>query len=531
MQNNRWTLIRTLLRASGSGNMLKYEKDRKKRRKIIGGYIGAVILYAFFAALCILLTFGFSQFGLLPAAPALCAAVVSVIELVFGILRAGSELFARKDYELLIALPFSTRNLAAAKFIVMYIRNLPFPAVFSLSMMVGYGIFAQPAVPVYLIWVILTFFLPMIPTVVASAIGVITAGAGALSKHKTLVQTVLTFVFMIIFVFIGQIAGRLFDSGEKTAATLQTISDISNSAGKAYPPIRWFSNAVLQLDPLSILLLIAVSLVLFELVYFLISRKWRSIHSRLFSIKAEKNWKMKEQKTRSVVRSISFKEYRRFVGSTLYLTNCGFGQLLVLILSVLILFLNPETLIRFVFREAPIRPSFFIGVIPQALFFFLGMSPTTVVSYSLEGKNYWILQSLPITKKEIFLGKMRFCLLSLLPFMLFGCICFGVAFQAGPLNILLYFLCGTILCLFATVFGMYCNIRHVNMDWDKETEVIKQGSSMLFYILPHMFICMAVCGVSVFLGYLLGPEPVLLLVSGAYAAFTLLFYHLVMKNC
>ena len=63
MRSNLFLLVRTLLCASGSENILKYEKDQKKRRKIIGGFVGQVILYVFFAALFILLSYGLGTFG------------------------------------------------------------------------------------------------------------------------------------------------------------------------------------------------------------------------------------------------------------------------------------------------------------------------------------------------------------------------------------------------------------------------------------------------------------------------------------
>ncbi|MBQ7679359.1 MAG: hypothetical protein IJT34_05875 [Butyrivibrio sp.] len=37
-------------------------------------------------------------------------------------------------------------------------------------------------------------------------------------------------------------------------------------------------------------------------------------------------------------------------------------------------------------------------------FVFIGMMATTACSPSLEGKNYWILQSLPLEKKTIYQG-------------------------------------------------------------------------------------------------------------------------------
>ena len=48
------------------------------------------------------------------------------------------------------------------------------------------------------------------------------------------------------------------------------------------------------------------------------------------------------------------------------------------------------------------------GILPLILGALIMMTCTTSVSLSLEGKNLWILKSLPITKEEIYKGKMLF---------------------------------------------------------------------------------------------------------------------------
>ena len=339
MQSSKiWLLVRTLLTASGSRNILKYETDKKKRRRAVGSLIGEGILYIIFAVLFFFLAVGLGSFGMIGAVPAICAVIISVLELIFSILRVGDYLFSRKDYEVLMALPFSPRELVTARFLSMYIRNLPSTLVSSFALMAGYGLFAKPAFYVYIIWVILTVFLPLIPTVIAAVIGVLSAGISAGARHKTAVQSVFIFIFTILFIVIGQVGGQLFASAERAERTLTAISDIGNTVSGAYLPARWFSDAVLKTDPVSILLLVVVSFGIFELVFFLISRAYRRINSRMLSVrKGKSKWKMGQQKTRSVVRTIAFKEFRRFTGSTIYLTNTSVGCILVLILSVLVM--------------------------------------------------------------------------------------------------------------------------------------------------------------------------------------------------
>lgn len=536
MRSKQWKLVRTLLAASGTVNILRYEKDGKKRRRAVGTLIGSVILYVFFAALFFAMAYGMGSYGMAEGVPAVCALLISAMELIFGVLRAGDYIFSRKDYEILMALPFTPKQLVSAKFIAMYIRNIPSSIVSSLAMMAGYALIVKPAAYVYVIWIILSFVVPLIPTVAASAIGVLSAGIGSRAKHKTAVQSAFVFIFTIAIIFVSQIAGRFFSSSEQVNAALTTISNIGDTAGGAYLPVRWFSDAVVKADPLSILLLIAVSVAVFELVFLLISRGFRKINSRLITVNTSgKTFKKtdlssaKAMKTRSVVNAIAFKEWRRFLGSTIYLTNTGIGYIIVLIMSVVVLFVDMNWLLSVITRGAPVTADVFIPGVPLILFFFIGMAPTTVVSWSLEGRNFWILQSLPITRKDICRGKMIFNIRLSLPFITLGSICFGIALRVSVPIVLLFLLCGIVLCLYSTFYGMYCNLKHENMDWDKEAEVVKQGSAVMFYLLPNMFITMAAATASLVFGMRAGAVPVLLIVSAVYAGVAFIFYKKVGK--
>ena len=69
------------------------------------------------------------------------------------------------------------------------------------------------------------------------------------------------------------------------------------------------------------------------------------------------------------------------------------------------------------------------------------------------------------------------------------------------------------------------------MDWDKEVEAVKQGSAVMFYLLPNMFITMAAAAAAFILGNtVLGAVPMLLLVTGVYGAAAFLYYRLVKKQ-
>ena len=197
---------------------------------------------------------------------------------------------------------------------------------------------------------------------------------------------------------------------------------------------------------------------------------------------------------------IAFKEYRRLTGSSVYMTNAAVGEVLTVLLGILTLIFGFERIILTVTMDAPIDIKILQPAIPFVIYFFIGMVATTACSFSLEGKNYWILQSLPVTKKDICQGKMLFNLYLTIPFMTFGILCLCISARVPLINTVLYVILGTALCAFSTAWGSVCGIRFMRLDWENEIEVIKQGTAITLYLLPNMFACMILTVLMVILG-------------------------------
>ncbi len=137
-----------------------------------------------------------------------------------------------------------------------------------------------------------------------------------------------------------------------------------------------------------------------------------------------------------------------------------------------------------------------------------GIVDTTDVTPSLEGNNYWIMKSLPIDPKDDAKGKMIFNMWVELPVSLFATLVITYFSGAGFVQILLNLVLMTALCVFSTVYGLVCGLKHRKLDWENEIEVIKQGMAVTAYIIPHMVITMVVGGLSFAVSYLVDPRIV-----------------------
>ena len=196
--NKQILLLKTLLLSTSRINILRHTSDKKKKNKIIGGFIGVTILYAMIMAYSIAMCIGYGEYGLIDSAPVMCALSISVISFVFTILKTNGYLFRFKEYDMLMALPFEAHTVAGCKFLYMYVESLPWYLSISLSMMIGYGVYAHPSAIMYPLWIILTFFVPVIPMLGAAFLGFLIARISAGFRKNNLVQTILLSIFILI---------------------------------------------------------------------------------------------------------------------------------------------------------------------------------------------------------------------------------------------------------------------------------------------------------------------------------------------
>lgn len=521
MQSN--VLLKNLLLSTSLTNRIRHEKDKKIRGKHIGSLVGIVILDLVILGYCLLTAIGFGYAGLSKQIPLLCAVIISAMEFFLCLFKTNGYIFSLSDYDMIMSLPIPVKKIVATRFLYMYVKNLPWVLLISLPLMVSYGIFIKPSFLVYPIWLVLTVFLPMIPMVAATAIGSLIAAAGARSRHKNLVQTILMFVLALFLFSLRFIIEDIFRDN-KIDETLQTLSSSMDSIKSAYVPATWFEKSITEVNFLYALIFIVTSLALTELVFLVISRFYKQISSRLMVGIANKNFSLKGLEVRSVTASIAFKEFRCMMASTNYMVNNGLGFILCIILAACSATFGFDTIISFFTHGAPVNTSILTPAIPMIVFFMVGMTSTTSVSYSMEGKNFWIPQSLPLSTRTLVKGKMLFNLFLTVPFAILGNFIIALSAHTTVTEVVLCILCGIIQCIFATTFGMFANLLLPKMDWKNDIEVIKQGASAAIYILPNMFLTMGIGVLSVIVGLKTSTIISILAITIFYLALALLFY-------
>ncbi len=528
MSKSGFLLLKTLLLSTSKVNRVKHSKDPKVRRKAIGGVVGETVGFIVIMVYCILASVGYGRVGQAAAIPGIMASTLTMLALIFTFLKVNGYLFGFKEYDMLMSLPFKPRTVAGAKFLYMYISSLLWYSSLIIAFLIGYAYYERPGVAVYVVWIILGMILPIIPMLIAALLGLLIAKLSAGFKVKNIIQTVLTFVFVLIAFSAQYIIQAIAESGKGEEALLG-ISDSIENVGRLYLPINWFVGSVINLRVSDMLLLAGISILLFEIIFSIFGRYYRQINSSLKAHAARKDYRVTEQKKRSVINSIAFKELKRMLGSNTYMINACMGLVLVTVLSIACLVVGFDKIAGIVLKGAPITKEMLYPAIPIFMFLFVGMVSTSTMTPSLEGKNYWIVKSLPIRNTDLYKGKMAFNMYLMEPFAVISTILVSCSARIPVGLTILFVIQVFVMVAYSTSFGMVCGIKFIKLQWENEIEVVKQGAAVAIYLFPNMVVSSLLLVVSVYAGMKLGVAAVSVGLTVIYLILAIVFYMLAMK--
>lgn len=525
MTRKNLSLLKTMLASKSCINVLRHSKDKKKRNRAALDLFSIVLFMVILGSYTYVISYSFYQMGYGNMIPNLSAVSVSSLSLILTYTKSNGYLYAFKEYDTLISMPFSIRQIVSSRFLLMYLKDLPLHISISLAGLAAYIVTMHPSLWICIAWIIMTPFLPLLPSMLATLLGALIAKIGSRFRHKTLIQTILSFA-VIIFSFFFRYFMDLFFRGEGTDAMIAQSSQALSSLSDLIPTISSFENAIVKKSILSLFLMIFFSVITYIVSILFISRNYGKINSKLTSGDKHKKKKItsKTYRQKTMIRSIAFKEFKRVTASALCASNLGLGAVMSIFAAIILPFIDMKKIIYSLSDGATFDISPLALVWPILVYFFVGMLPTTAPSPSLEGKNEWILDSLPIDKLTIYKGKMYFNLcLNMIPAIL-AVISGMYAFHTRWHEYLLGILMIISMCLFSTTYGMHCGIRHKRLDWEDEAEVVKQGAAVSLYLLPNMIVSMILMSGMGVLGYMGNPIFGAAIIIAVYGILAFLFY-------
>ena len=494
-------LIKNRLLAQLGINVFRYEKDRHKKRMKIAITIVIAICLLVLMIYCGAAAYGYAYLGLAKLIPGVAMVLSSLITLFFTIFKANGDLFAFRDYDTLMSLPIPIRTVIYSRLGNMYFWNTFIASLVMVPMAIVYTLFVDTSFPVLLFWIGGILLTCLIPTIIASFFGALITAVASKFRYANIVSSVLGIGFVVALMVVSMSfttgssgLGQYVDpvTGEVDVAAISSLVPvISDMIYHFYPPAMLFADSIINGNMISFLMLFGVSVILYGLFARLLSMKYRQINSALTSRVSRSDYKMEVLQQGSMRTALYKKTLLRILKSPVCATNLLIGCVLAILLAVAMVVVGPEKVMAGL--DATASMYLIQNGAGYALAAIVSMTNTAAVSLALEGKNIWLIKSLPIPPKTLYDSYLLTNLSFTLPTSVICATLFSIALDTTLAATFVIFMLPVAFSLFSSVMGIFIGNRMAYYDWQEETQLVKQSLMSVTGMLGGMVIVL-LCG-------------------------------------
>lgn len=475
--NNLFKLLKVNFINNFGLNAFIIKDDKKQKKKALGKLMVALMVPIVFiyisSVYSMLLADMLKEVGAMEILILLGIIGSSFSVLFTSVYKAQGSLFASKDFDMLMSLPISDRVIFTSKVIDLLSLNWIFTACVIIPPFFIYFMNnGENLVGFIVMTIIAIVLLPLIPIIIGSLGAFIISYFASRFKYKNLISILgSTIIFLIVFLFSFKIQDLFKSLAENSNNMIEIL-------GVIYPPSIYLVKALVNNNIIEFLKFAGISIVPFIIFIILFSRQFKKINSKLGeNFKKEENFKVSKLETNGQLKALYLKELKGYFSIPIYVLNTAFGMILLLVGSIAIFFVD-ESKIAMILGFPGMASK--IGLLVLALMIFcIGLSSTTPASISIEGKNLWVLKSLPIGEKDIFLSKILVCLTITVPAVIVANILFAIGLKFLIIDILWNLILSLIYCILSAVIGIIINLYLPKLQWSSPTVVVKQSASVL----------------------------------------------------
>lgn len=516
-------LVKNRLR-SALGAIIGKGKGGSVKKASTAKIVGVILLYAYIIGFFLFisgmasLTFGAV---LIPSGASwmyFAIFMIASFSFVFfvSIFETKSELFECKDNELLLSMPIKPKDIVISRISVVLIYNYIEELIIMLPCILFYAIFSKGDIVGILGGLSVTLFIPLLATAIASAVGY----AAALISKKIKKNSFVTLAIAVVFIFIYMYGySAITEKANELLAMSHTVTPSDS-------PLIYFIGSAAEFKPVSIIALAFFSIGSALLAYTLISKSYIKI---VTDRKGEKRSVYKEEKLKSkgALYALTYKELKRFFTSATYMINTGLGLIFEIFLAVFALIKSNSLIetIRSLSSELNVSSpeDIICPIMIVALVFLSGFTTISSCALSLEGKNLWVIKTMPVNARYIMLAKALPHIIVSVPPTIISSILLMIA-SGAPLKYWPFFILTPIAAtVFSAFLGLVINVAFPKFEYDNEAQPIKQSLAVFLVMIIQMLIGFSVFGLtlalSIFSFGFLASILVLLIFTGLSVAF------------
>lgn len=429
---------------------------------------------------------------------------------VFGsVFNTYSGLYLSKDNDLLLSMPIPVRTIITARLLNVYLMGTMYSSAVLLPALIVYWITAGATVLRVLCGIVLLLGVTTFVLLLSCLLGWVVAKISLRLKNKSYITALLSLVFFGAY-YVVYFRANMFI--QTLVLNAQTVG--AKIRGAAY--VLYLFGRIGTGDVLAALVFAAAAVVFFMLTRLILSRSFLRIATASAGTKKLRRGENRA-KAKGQYAALLGKELSRFVSSANYMLNCGLGILLIPATGVLLLF-KGETVCATAAQALPDRPDCAAVLICTVLCMLTSLVDVAAPSVSLEGKNLWVVQSLPIRPRTVLRAKASAQLILTAAPMLLAAVCAMIVVPASPT--VKGMLCVTCLAYsaFSALADTVIGVRMPLLNWTNEIVPIKQSGAVMVAIFGNWAVCILLGGLYLLVGYKLGAWLYLLIWSVLLAA-------------
>lgn len=427
---------------------------------------------------------------------------------VFGsVFSTYASLYLPKDNELLFSMPIPPRTLLLSRAVGVYLMSLLYSAWIWIPASIAYWVLTPVTAAKVLFPVLLTFLIALFVSVLSCLLG----WGVALIAAKTKGKSFLTVLFSLTALGLYYVV--YFKVVNSLSSIVEHLGEIGDTIRARLHYVYWLGSAA-EGNGAHMLLMAAITLALAAITLWILSKTlMRFALAQNSGVKKKRG--REDYSSRPLRPALLRRELKRFASVPTWMLNGGLGILLL-----------PALTIAAIIKAAAKGEAFYadlteiLGSMPgiaQALPVLLAAAICLVVSVdlitpvaiSIEGKNLWILQSLPVEPKEILRAKIRMgVLLGELPalFAFFG---LGLLLRLKARELLPGAITVAGYVLLQSNVGLMLNLKRPNFIWTNAATITKQGMPIMVSMFGGWFVCLWMGVLGLFLARFAGAWVIL----------------------
>lgn len=479
--------------------------------------------------------------------------IMSIIIMFQQILACTNVYYFSKDLEYILPFPIKPLELLIARFNMLMSISYISIAMFVVVPLLIYGLIAANSLLYFpgMIIVIITF--PIFFGLIISTIMLFVMQLTKIIKNKDAFQIVVTTILVVILtIFESQAMKTVFSNENELEKILQgentnfieiingKIEEVNNYLITINPSIKILTGNNIFRNSIELIKIILADLIGFILFIFIGKKIYlKNILINIQKININKikkkidNYKYKKiKKGNAYIKN----EFRQLIKTPTFLMQCVFPVILIVItLAVIIISLYPS--LNIILQEESVTEQMLefkvdisvlitIIVITQLVFTFSNLSITAI---SRKGKNAFFIKYIPVSLYEQFIY-MNLPQISLNIFI--SLIILGVAKYLIPEISIFYLIIVFIITLILNIINSFLmlvvDLRKPNLDWDNETDAIKQNKNKLYqYVLSIIIVLILIYFKNIFEKINLNLALIIILII---LLFILLLINKIIKN-